>query len=110
VVTAGANPHVILWEFRVRPGSETAFESAYGPAGDWARLFRQAHGYLGTELLRDCQEPDRYLTLDRWASREAFECFHRERRKEYEALDRQCEGLTASEVRLGSFSAVPGPE
>jgi len=110
VDTTAETPYVILWEFHVRAGREAAFESAYGPAGDWARLFQQAEGYLGTELLRDHEEPGRYLTLDRWASRAAFESFHGERREEYEALDRQCEGLTASEIRLGSFSAVPGPE
>lgn len=105
---AGPGPHVILWEYRVRPGQETVFERIYGPAGDWARLFGQAEGYLGTELLRDRDAPGRYFTLDRWASREAFEAFHRGRREDYEALDRRCAGLTASEVRVAEL-AVLGP-
>jgi hypothetical protein len=31
---------LVLWEYEVKPGSEKRFEKAYGPAGDWAQLFR----------------------------------------------------------------------
>ena len=37
---------VHVWEFQVRPGRESEFESHYGPDGTWARLFRSAEGYL----------------------------------------------------------------
>lgn len=101
--------HVILWEFRVRPGSEPAFEAAYGANGDWARLFRKAPGYLGTELLRAAQE-GRYLTVDRWASRAEFEAFRDAHRQEYGALDARCEELTIAETPMGTFGPAPaGP-
>lgn len=100
---------MILWEYRVHPGREADFEQIYGPAGDWARLFGQAEGYQGSELLRDRKEPGRYFTLDRWASCEAFERFHREHREAYEALDRRCEGLTVSETHIGELAGVPAP-
>jgi hypothetical protein len=45
--------YVSLCEFRVNTGFVFEFEKAYGPDGDWARLFRRGDGYLGTELLRD---------------------------------------------------------
>jgi heme-degrading monooxygenase HmoA len=96
---------VILWEFEVRAGSEAAFEAAYGPDGDWARLFGRAPGYLGTELLR-AGEPRRYLTIDRWETRDAFEKFRDAHRDDYEALDRRCEALTVRETPIGKFDCA----
>ena len=96
---------VILWEFRVRPGSESAFEAAYGPEGDWAMLFRRAPGYLGTELLR-APEAGRYVTIDRWVSSAAFDEFRDAHRPEYEDLDRRCADMTIEETPLGKFNAT----
>jgi 8-oxo-dGTP diphosphatase len=94
--------YVILWEFRVRPGSETAFEAAYGAEGDWAVLFRRAPGYLGTELLR-APEAGRYVTIDRWVSSAAFDAFRDAHRADYEELDGRCLELTIEETPLGKF-------
>lgn len=100
---------VILWEFRVRPGAEAAFEGAYGPGGAWGRLFARAEGWLGTELLRDGTVPGRYLTLDRWTSAAAYDAFLATHREEYAALDRECGTLAADERLLGRFEAVGEP-
>ena len=56
-------------------GRESDFECDYGPAGESARLFRRADGYLGTELLRRSDNQGEYLTLDRWESRATYEAF-----------------------------------
>ncbi len=101
--------HVVLWEFRVRPGHEQEFERAYGPRGLWEDLFRQGEGYMGTELFRDLAERKRYLTIDRWSSRAAFESFRARHLGEYEALDRHCSVMTESETQVGSFSCVSAP-
>lgn len=101
--------HVMVWEFRVRRGLERQFEEAYGPDGVWAGFFNRGRGYLGTELLRDIGTSGRYVTVDRWDSREAFEAFREERAAEYETIDRQCEALTESETPVGSFFAIPAP-
>jgi heme-degrading monooxygenase HmoA len=98
--------HLIVWEFRPRPGKEREFEIAYGPGGGWATLFAQSDGFLGTELFRDPLDASRYLTLDRWVSREAFETFRRLHSQEYEALDRRFEELMSHEGALGSFETV----
>jgi 8-oxo-dGTP diphosphatase len=106
--TSVADPaYVILWEFRVRRGSEPAFEAAYGSEGDWAVLFRRAPGYLGTELLR-APETGRYVTIDRWVSSAAFDAFRDAHRADYEDLDRRCEDLTIAETPLGKFDHAPG--
>ena len=95
-----------LWEFRVRPEQLAAFETAYGPEGDWVRLFRTDPAYLGTELLRDREDPLRFITLDHWASREACQAFRERCRAEYQALDARCAGFTAAEQHLGDFDSV----
>lgn len=94
-----------VWSFEARPGSEPAFERAYGPQGAWVDLFRRGAGYLGTRVLRDLDRPGRYLTIDRWDSRRAFEEFRKAFGKEFEALDRECEGLTREERLVGQYEA-----
>ena len=95
--------HVIVWEFSVPSEHTQAFEEAYGVEGAWAALFRTAPGYLGMELLRDEQTIGRYLTVDRWSTPEDFAAFKSTSGAAYESLDRQCEGLTAREAKVGAF-------
>ena len=95
-----------LWEFTVQPARQAEFESHYGPDGTWARLFRCAPGYLGSELLRDATSPLRYVTIDRWESEAAWQKFRREFGAEYERLDREFEGLTTREAPLGKYAPV----
>jgi hypothetical protein len=40
--------------------------------GNWLPSFRRSPDYYDTQLIRDMNQPGRYLTLDRWTSREAF--------------------------------------
>jgi heme-degrading monooxygenase HmoA len=102
---------VYIWQYRVRPEAVSAFEAAYGPDGNWVRLFREHEGYLGTELLRDAADPTSYRTLDRWRSREDRDRFRAEAAAEFEAIDRACEALTVEERHLGDFETVePGEE
>ena len=96
---------VIVWEFRVQPGREAGFERAYGPEGDWARLFRRSPAYRGTELLRN---PERYLTLDRWDGAAGFEAFKADHGEDYRKLDEACEPLCTEERLVGRFTAVEG--
>jgi heme-degrading monooxygenase HmoA len=100
--------YVILWRFRPAVGQEGEFERAYGPSGEWARLFALEDGYLGTELLlRRSEDGSReYLTLDRWVSRAAYEAFRARRSGEYGRLDRRLEGLTEEETLVGAFEAL----
>jgi len=93
----------IVWAFDVKPGSAQAFESAYGPAGDWAKLFKNAKGYGGTELLKDVDHTGRYLTIDHWRTREDFWKFREAFRAEYLALDKRLAVLTKRETLIGDF-------
>ena len=96
---------VVVWQFEVSEDKIAAFEAAYGPEGSWAQLFGTSSKYGGTELLRDAYVPGSYLTIDRWASEADFRAFRKEHDKEYEALDRACDALTAKETRVGAYTA-----
>jgi heme-degrading monooxygenase HmoA len=99
-----ADPYIAIWEFEVPDESVDAFVEAYGPAGAWARLFRQASGYRGTELYRDRDDPQRFVTLDFWLSAEDYHAFQARFKEEYAALDRACEPLARAERPLGRFA------
>ena len=92
-----------VWEFVARPGQMLEFERCYAPDGRWAELFRRAPGYRGTSLLRDAEEPRRYLTIDRWETAAAQLAMRENLAQEYATLDRACERLTESERRIGVF-------
>jgi heme-degrading monooxygenase HmoA len=97
---------VAVWEFRPRPGAEGRFEETYGPQGPWVRLFSTGEGFVATELNRDLKDPGRYLTLDFWESRDAYDAFRRKHAKEYAAIDHECEELTTEENLVGSFERM----
>ena len=94
---------VVVWQFEIAEERISAFEAAYGPEGNWAQLFRSSPYYLGTELLRDAYVQGLYLTIDRWASEEAFRSFRKDNDAAYEALDRTCDALTSRETRIGAY-------
>lgn len=94
---------VTVWEFQAREGSEAELLAANQPEGVWGRFFQKGPGYLGSEVLRDAR---RFVTIDRWISREAYEAFREAHRAEYEAIDRQLERLTDHEHHIGSFESA----
>jgi heme-degrading monooxygenase HmoA len=96
----------IVWEFRVREESISAFQQAYGPSGDWAVLFRQYPGFQGTTLLQDSATSTRFLTIDHWTDREHFNVMRQGSRQEYSRLDDRCSELTVSERELGVFAVA----
>lgn len=95
---------VVVWQFEVAEEKIVAFEAAYGPEGNWAKLFRSSPQYLGTELLHDAYVPGSYLTIDRWTSEEAFRKFRKDHDAAYEVLDRTCDALTQRETRIGAYT------
>ena len=101
--------YATVWEFRVRNDDRAEFERHYGPQGTWVGLFRQAAGYVGTELLRDRSDPLRYLTIDRWTGPEAYRAFRAEFAERYAVLDRVCEGFTTHEAALGEYDLALPP-
>src|SRR5713226_8893896 len=109
-VNSGDSFYVYVWELHVRGGCELEFERIYGPEGAWTRLFRRGSGHLRTELIRDKDVPNRYLTIDYWMDESSLWRFRREFSKEFHQLDQSCERLTDSEALIGDFLAVDAEE
>ena len=97
-----------MWSYDVKLTQVKAFERAYGPDGDWVRLFQRATGYAGTELRRETDRSAHYLTIDRWASRADYQRFRDTFRTEYARLDARCGALTDSEKKVGDFETKKG--
>ena len=97
---------MIALVFRYDVRDLESFEEVYGPEGEWAQFFRSGEGYIGTELLHDVEEPDRYLVIDRWESREAYNAFVTANREAY--MQRVDESVFhyEHELRLGTFESV----
>ena len=89
-----------VWKFAVRPEAVAEFERYYGAEGTWTFLFRQAHGYLGTELYRSVASAGQYVTIDRWVDEAAYRAFREAYAAEYAAIDARCEALTESEEKV----------
>ena len=98
--------YLVVWEFRPNKGVEDRFEEAYGSEGVWAELLRQGEGCIGTELNRDLKDSNRYITLDFWTSKQAYEAFRSAHLAEYESIVLECEALTESETELGTFERL----
>jgi heme-degrading monooxygenase HmoA len=98
------NAFVVVWEFHVRPRRHHAFERAYGPEGEWVKLFADGAGYIRTDLIRDLNSPHRYLTLDYWQSRRHYEIFRKKHWEAYLTIDQKCSALTARESETGCFT------
>ena len=97
---------VALWEYEVKPGCEERFEKAYGPDGDWAKLFHSDSHYSETRLVRDAFHSGVYLTMDFWNSRSAYEEFMSKHQGEYKRIDAIGEQITVKERRIGWFEMV----
>jgi heme-degrading monooxygenase HmoA len=94
----------LVFSYEVRDTAQ--FEAVYGPGGEWATFFADARGFIGTELLRDVEAPDRYLVVDRWESAEAYNAFATERREEYMRRVDDTRFLYDQELRFGTFENV----
>ena len=94
----------LVFRYDVRDPEE--FERAYGPNGEWAEFFRRGDGFIGTELLRDVEEPDRYLVIDRWESAESYNAFLAANDAEYLRRADETRLHYLQELRFGTFQNV----
>ena len=97
--------HHRVWLFRPPPEHEERFVAAYAADGAWAALFRRARGYIGTELFRPAERGGPWMTIDRWADEAAFDSFKTQFGDEYQALDRELEGVAGEQTFIGAFDS-----
>jgi heme-degrading monooxygenase HmoA len=94
----------IVWEFVVKEEARGQFELAYGPGGAWSKLFSRCPGFRGTTVLRDTENPRRYLTIDLWETAAQREQALAERKAEYSNLDAAFGDWTEFRTEVGIFS------
>ena len=94
----------LVFSYEVRIHDE--FERVYGSDGEWAQFFKQGPGYIGTELLRDVENPGRYFVIDRWESADAYNAFAAEHRDEYMRRVDDTRFHYDVELRFGTFETV----
>jgi len=94
----------LVFRYDVRDGA--AFERVYGPEGEWSQFFRQGLGYIGTELLHDLEEPERYLVIDRWETADSYSEFLEANRAEYIRRSDESRLYYVQELRFGTFENV----
>jgi heme-degrading monooxygenase HmoA len=101
--TVVESTYIVVWEYQVKAGCEAEFIQAYGPDGEWARLFRRSPEFIGVELLGSVGNATRFFTLDNWGSAAAMDAFLAANATAYDVLDRRFSGLTVWERRIGGF-------
>jgi heme-degrading monooxygenase HmoA len=103
---------VRVWRYTVAEARREAFERAYGPEGDWARLFARQEGFRGTELLGAADSGSdgtlAYVTIDRWRDRADWGAFLAEHGEDYRALDVRLDKLTLQEEDHGDWLGAVG--
>ena len=97
---------VIVWEYRVRPERAEDFEALYRPDGQWADLFRNAPGFVSVTLMKDLNDPNRFLIADRWTSETSYDEFKRAHIDEYNALSARGRRLYERETEIGRFDFI----
>lgn len=75
----------------------------YGPGGTWSKLFARCQGFRGTTVLRDTNNPRRYLTIDLWETEAQREQALAERKAEYSDLETTLDKWTESRIEMGTF-------
>ena len=99
-------PIVIALVFTYDVGDAAEFERVYGPEGEWARFLRGGRGYIGTELLRDVEQPGRYLVVDRWQSGDDYNAFVAAHRDDYMRRVDESAFHHERELRIGTFESI----
>jgi heme-degrading monooxygenase HmoA len=97
---------VVIWEYEVHTGREGEFAALYGGEGAWVALFREYAGYIGTELLRDAMQPQRFVTIDRWTAQAAYDAFLAAAKPRYADIDAIGDALTVDERCVGRFETA----
>src|SRR5262245_6100653 len=93
--------YAYMWEFTVKAEHKMTFEEEYGPEGRWTQLFKNADGYIKTELFHNDLEAQKYITIDYWKSRSFKNDFLLKCSDEYKKLDSECSVFTLNERYLG---------
>lgn len=98
--------YTIIWEFHVKPEHEKEFVKLYGKNGAWVKLFEKDDDYFESDLIKDVHSEGRYLTIDYWIHKKAYEHFRSENNELYQELDMKGASFTLKEKQIGEFESI----
>ena len=96
----------IVCEYLVREQSRGQFELAFGPGGAWSKLFSRSPGFRGTTVMRDTNDPRRYLTIEVWDSGDQRDQALVAGQDGYAGLLAAIDEWTETRNELGTFSVL----
>ena len=96
----------IVCEYLVREQARGQFELAFGPGGAWSQLFSRSPGFRGATVLRDTNDPRRYLAIEVWDSEHQRDQALDEGQDGYAGLLAAFEEWTETRTELGTFSVL----
>ena len=98
-----ASRFAYVWQYVINPARRDEFLAAYASDGTWVQLFERDSNYLGTVLLCDADNENRFVTIDYWSSRDARDHFRKVHAADFASLDESCAAYTVTEEFLGDF-------
>jgi heme-degrading monooxygenase HmoA len=99
-----ANSYNVLTEYTVEQEKLPDFLAAYHPTGSWPLFLKQADGYLQSRLLADDEHENVYVSIDRWATKDAYNTFTSA--DAYRELDLQLQSVAGVKRRIGGYAAI----
>jgi heme-degrading monooxygenase HmoA len=96
----------IVFEYVVNEEARGLFELAYGPGGAWSKLYARCQGFRGATLLRDEENPRRYLVIELWDTSADRGQALSEQEAEYADLESTLGGWTETQTKLGTYRVL----
>lgn len=96
----------VVCEYVSMPGTSGRLELVFGPGGTWSKLFADCQGFRGTTVLRDTENPRRYMTVDLWDSATTREQALSEHSDDYAELLTSIDQWLESRRELGTFRVL----
>lgn len=93
----------IIWEFVIKEENRGNFELTFGPGGAWSRLFARCPCFRGITLLRDIENPWRYLVIELWDTEVQREQALTSQNALYAGLEATLDGWSQSRIKVGVF-------
>lgn len=106
----GIDVIAFVWQFKVQPGQEAAFERFIGASGPWQGLSRRSRSFLGSSSLRDAVQPTRYLVTEYWSEMLVYERHQADYSDEVRELEQERDQLLDEMAPLGVFTALDVPD
>jgi hypothetical protein len=95
----------------VREGKRAKFEIVFGPNGIWARLLRQAEGYIATVVQGESPNDRKYRVRDFWKGHRGFEMFRERFSEDFARFDREIvDELVEKQEFVGAYYEADGDD